>query len=344
MYRQEEPEVNFEKVFARFKGIFGFLGGSGKGFGPILILVIIVIGGGFWVASGLFSVQPGEQAALKMFGKDSQTKEPGLQCGWPGPIVSRDVGRVDEIRRLELGVRGDAPVLSESLMITGDPDESGEPGEAPNIVDSQLLVQYDIKNLKDYLYKVVSPDSATLKDATETSLRQVVGSRPIDDILTDKKEEVQIETQNKLQDILDNYQSGIRIREVKLLNVFAPEQVKDAFDDVVRAKEDKAKIINLADAYKESVLPQSRGQAAKMLQEAEGFRQQKIAVAVGEAERFLAIQMEYEKSKDITRKRHYLEAMEEILPGISKILGDPGEVILVNTDSGRVLPVPITGE
>jgi len=344
MYRQEEPEVNFEKVFARFKGIFGFLGGSGKGFGPILILVIIVIGGGFWVASGLFSVQPGEQAALKMFGKYSQTKDPGLQWWWPGPIGARDVVRVDEIRRLELGVRGDAPVLSESLMITGDPDESGDPGEAPNIVDAQLLVQYDIKNLKDYLYKVVSPDSATLKDATETSLRQVVGSRPIDDILTDKKEEVQIETQNKLQDILDNYQSGIRIREVKLLNVFAPEQVKDAFDDVVRAKEDKAKIINLADAYKESVLPQSRGQAAKMLQEAEGFRQQKIAVAVGEAERFLAIQMEYEKSKDITRKRLYLEAMEEILPGISKILGDPGEVILVNPDSGRVLPVPITGE
>ena len=344
MYRQEEPEVNFEKVFARFKGIFGFLGGSGKGFGPILILVIIVIGGGFWVASGLFSVQPGEQAALKMFGKYSQTKDPGLQWWWPGPIGARDVVRVDEIRRLELGVRGDAPVLSESLMITGDPDESGDPGEAPNIVDAQLLVQYDIKNLKDYLYKVVSPDAATLKDATETSLRQVVGSRPIDDILTDKKEEVQIETQNKLQDILDNYQSGIRIREVKLLNVFAPEQVKDAFDDVVRAKEDKAKIINLADAYKESVLPQSRGQAAKMLQEAEGFRQQKIAVAVGEAERFLAIQSEYEKSKDITRKRLYLEAMEEILPGISKILGDPGEVILVNPDSGRVLPVPITGE
>ena len=152
MYRQEEPEVNFEKVFARFKGIFGFLGGSGKGFGPILILVIIVIGGGFWVASGLFSVQPGEQAALKMFGKYSQTKDPGLQWWWPGPIGARDVVRVDEIRRLELGVRGDAPVLSESLMITGDPDESGDPGEAPNIVDAQLLVQYDIKNLKDYLY------------------------------------------------------------------------------------------------------------------------------------------------------------------------------------------------
>ena len=179
-----------------------------------------------------------------------------------------------------------------------------------------------------------------MKDATETSLRQVVGSRPIDDVLTDKKEEVQVETKQKLQEILDSYQTGIRIREVKLLNVFAPEQVKDAFDDVVRAKEDKAKIINLADAYKESILPQARGQASKMLQGAEGFRQQKIAVATGDAERFLAIQREYAKSKDVTRKRLYLEAMEEILPGISKILGDPDEVILVNSDSSGIIPVP----
>jgi membrane protease subunit HflK len=344
MYRQEEPEVNFEKIFSRFKGIFGVLGGSGKGFAPILIIVIIVIALGIWIASGMFSVQPGEQAALKMFGKYSETKGPGLRWWWPGPVGARDVVRVDEIRRLELGIRGDAPVLSESLMITGDPDESGAPGEAPNIVDAQLLVQYDIKNLRDYLYRVVSPDMATLKDATETSLRQVIGSRPIDDALTDKKEDVQLETQAKLQGIMDSYQAGIRIREVKLLNVFAPEQVKDAFDDVVRAKEDKARIINLADAYKESVLPLSRGQASKMLQDAEGFRQQKIAVAIGEAESFLAIQREYEKSKDITRKRLYLEAMEEILPGIKKILGNPNEVILVNPDSGPVLPVPISGE
>ena len=172
-------------------------------------------------------------------------------------------------------------------------------------------------------------------------MRQVIGSRPIDDALTDKKEEVQVETKQKLQEILDTYQTGIRIREVKLLNVFAPEQVKDAFDDVVRAKEDKAKIINLADAYKESVLPKARGEASKMLQGAEGFRQQKIAIATGEAESFLAIQREYEKSKEVTRKRLSLEAMEEILPGINKILGNPDEVILVNPDNSGIMPVPL---
>ncbi|MED6295942.1 MAG: FtsH protease activity modulator HflK [Chloroflexota bacterium] len=350
MYRKEEPEVNIEQIIAKLKGIFGGSGGSSDGGGsgstkvPYVIVGIIVLGLIGWFATGFFSVQPGEQAAVRMFGQYSDTKGTGLQWWWPGPVGARDIVRVDEIRRLELGVRAGTPVLDESLMITGDPDELGAPGEAPNIVDVQLLVQYDIKNLKDYLYKVVSPDAFTLKDATETSLRQIVGSRPIDDVLTDNKEVIQIETKAKLQGILDQYQSGIRIREVKLLYVFAPEQVKDAFDDVVRAKEDKARIINLADAYKESVLPQARGQAAKALQNAEGTRQQNIAVAVGEAERFLAIQREYNKSKDVTRKRLYLEAMEEILPGIGKILGNPDEVILVSPDTaGNIVPVPVSG-
>jgi membrane protease subunit HflK len=266
-----------------------------------------------------------------LLGKYSATEGTGLQWWWPGPIGARDIVRIDEVRTIEVGVRGDTPVLSESIMITGD----------TNIVDAQLLVQYDIKNLKNYLYKVVSPDGSTLKDAIESSLRQVVGSGPIDDVLTDKKEDVQMATKAKLQAILDKYETGIRVREVKLLNVFAPEQVKDAFDDVVRAREDKERITNLAEAYKEDILPKARGQASKMLQDAEGSRQQNISLATGEAESFLAIQQEYQKAKEITRKRLYLEAMEEILPGISKILGDPNEVILVNSASSGIIPIPV---
>lgn len=344
MYRQEEPEVNLENLIARFKSIFGRFGGKGKGIGPVVLLVIIAIAVGIWAASGFFTVQPGEKAALKMFGAYSDTKDTGLRWWWPSPVGARDIIKVDEVKKLELGVRGSEPVLMESLMITGDPDEKGNPGEAPNLVDVQLLVQYDIKNIKSYLYESVSPDGYTLKDATETSLRQVVGSRPIDDVLTDRKEDIQIETKDKLQKILDLYGTGIRAREVKLLQVFAPEQVKDAFDDVVRAKEDKARIINLADAYKEDILPRARGASAKALLDAEGSRQQKIAEATGEAERFLAIRNEYVKSQDVTRKRLYLEAMEEILPGISKILGNPDDVILVSPESGRVIPVPANEE
>ena len=353
MYRQEDPEVNIEQIIAKIKGLFGGSsddsnsssgGNKGKSKIPYLIIGVFVLGVIGWFATGFFSVQPGEEAALRMFGKYSETRGTGLQWWWPGPVGAKDIVRVDEIRRLELGVRAGTPVLDESLMITGDSDESGAPGEAPNIVDVQLLVQYDIKNLKDYLYKVVAPDTFTLKDATETSLRQIVGSRPIDDVLTDNKEIVQIETKSKLQGILDQYQSGIRVREVKLLYVFAPEQVKDAFDDVVRAKEDKARIINLSDAYKESVLPQARGTAAKALQDAEGTRQQDIAVAEGEAQRFLSIQKEYSKSKNVTRKRLYLEAMEDILPTVGKILGNPDEVILVNPgNTSNVIPVPVSG-
>ena len=193
MYRQEEPDVNLEKLIARFKSIFGRFGGKGRGIGPVVLLVIIGVAVGIWAASGFFTVQPGEKAALKMFGAYSDTKDTGLRWWWPSPVGGRDIIKVDEVKKLELGVRGSEPVLDESLMITGDADEDGNPGEAPNLVDVQLLVQYDIKNLKSYLYETVSPDGYTLKDATETSLRQVVGSRPIDDVLTDKKEDIQIE-------------------------------------------------------------------------------------------------------------------------------------------------------
>ena len=162
MYRQEDPEINIEQIIARIKGLFGgssagsnsgSSAGSNKGRSkvPYLIIGVIVLGVIGWFATGFFSVQPGEQAALRMFGKYSDTRGTGLQWWWPGPIGAKDIVRVDEIRRLELGVRAGTPVLDESLMITGDPDELGAPGEAPNIVDVQLLVQYDIKNLKDFL-------------------------------------------------------------------------------------------------------------------------------------------------------------------------------------------------
>ena len=152
MYRQQEPEINLEQLLSRFKGIFGRFGGKGKGkgIGPLIVVAIFAIIVVLWAASGIYTVQPGEQAAVRLFGKYSSAQESGLYWWWPGPIGAKDVVRVDEVRRLELGVRGDTAILSESLMITGDPDESGMPGEAPNIVDAQLLVQYDIKDIRDF--------------------------------------------------------------------------------------------------------------------------------------------------------------------------------------------------
>ena len=341
MYRQEEPDVNFDQAL---KGVREFLNRfrlDGGGVLVFLVFGLLLVALVVWLGSGFYTVQPGEQAAVRLFGQFTDTRDEGLHWWWPSPVGGRDIVRVDEVKRLELGVRGDTPNLEESLMITGDPDESGNPGEAPNIVDVQLTVQYNIKDLERFLYRAVDPAGVTIKDAAETSLRQVVGSRPIDDVLTDKKEEVQEETRLLLQRLLDDYETGIHVTEVKLANVFAPEQVKDAFDDVVRAKEDKARIINLADAYKEDILPRARGDAARLLQDAEAFRQERIALSTGESEYFLAILNEFRKAPDVTRQRLYLEAMEEILPGIQKIIGDPARVILSPSgDSGQIVPVP----
>jgi len=218
-------------------------------------------------------------------------------------------------------------------MITGD----------ENIVDVQLLVQYDIKDSAEFLFNVVDPDGVTMRDVAETSLRQVVGSRNIDDVLTTGKEDVQASTRIQLQSLLDTYMTGINVIQVQLQNVNPPTQVQDAFDDVVRAKEDKERIINLADAYEEEILPTARGEAARSIENAEAFKAQRVNLAKGQAERFIAILTEYRKAPDVTRQRLYLEAMEEVLPGVTKFIVDPGTDIVVVTkeaEAENILPLP----
>ena len=340
VYRPDEPEIKIEQVVDRIRGFFGKfrLGGKGGSTGSLIVIALFGIAFLVWMGSGFYTVQPGEEAALRRLGKFDSITEPGLHWWWPTPIGARDVVKVADVRQLEVGVRGSTPILNESLMITGDPDEAGQPGEAPNIVDVQLLVQFDIKDIEKFLYRAIDPAGQSIKDATETALRQVVGSRPIDDVLTDKKEDTQAETKIVLQKLLDDYNTGINVREVKLLNVFAPEQVKDAFDDVVRAKEDKARIINLADAYKEDILPKARGEAARLTEAAEAYKQERIAIAEGQAQRFLSVLAEYEKAPDVTRQRLYLEAMEEILPGITKY------IISKDHGGGLLELLPLSGD
>ncbi|MCH7624730.1 MAG: FtsH protease activity modulator HflK [Chloroflexi bacterium] len=312
MYRQDEPEVNLDQILERLRSFVGrFRGGGGNG---LALAVIGVIGVAFviWLGTGFFTVQPGEQAALRLLGQFNKTQEAGLHWYWPSPIGTRDIVKTDEIQRLEIGVRGATSVPIESEMITGD----------QNLVDVQLLVQYNIKSLRDFLFLAVDPAGITIKDAAESALRQIVGSRNIDDVLTIEKEAVQIETKLKLQELLDLYGTGINVTEVKLLNVRPPDEVQDAFDDVVRAREDKERIINLAEAYKEDILPRARGEAARLVQGAEAFKAERVEKATGEASRFLAILEEYEKSPEVTRQRLYLETMEEVLPGVKKFIVD----------------------
>ncbi len=313
MYRQEEPEVSFDQIMERIRSFFGRfrLGGGGGAFALFIfgLFFAALIG---WLATGFYTVSPGQQGAVRLLGRFVGTSEPGLHWFWPSPVGTRDIVAVDEVRSLEVGVRGNTPVPDESLMITGD----------ENIVDAQLQVQYDIADIERFLFRVKDPAGVTIKDAAETALRQVVGARVIDDVLTTEKDLVQIETQNKLQDLMETYQTGIRIREVKLLNVKPPVQVQDAFDDVVRALEDKQQAINLAEAYQADVVPKARGEAARLTEEANAFKAERVNLATGEADKFRSILAEFRLAEEVTRQRLYLEAMEEVLPGVTKFIVD----------------------
>ncbi len=346
--RQRPPEINFNN-FKPLNDLISKFGGGGRKIIILGGLALIVL---WWLGSSFYSVGPSEQAALRMFGKYQSTTGPGLHWYWPSPIGQRDIEAVTEIRRMELGFRTvenvqptkDVPV--EALMITGD----------ENIVDVQMVVQYRIDNLPDYLFnasdpgervrdiKEGRPDGRTLKDASEASLRQVVGQRKIDDVLTTEKEQIEIETRILLQHLLDYYEVGLEVTQVKLQNVRPPVEVRDAFDDVVRAKEDRERTINLADAYKEDVLPKARGEAARITQAAEAYKAARFANAEGESLRFTSILEEYKNSQEVTRIRLYLEAMEKILPNITKFLIDPntgGNLLqLLNLQEDKIGELP----
>lgn len=322
MFDKKEPEFNFSGLNNILNNIRKYIPLPKNKFFFFIIIILVFIG--LWGSSGIFTVQPGEQAALRLFGKFNSISGPGLHWFFPSPIGQKDIVATATIRRLELGFRGDKIVPDEALMITGD----------ENIVDAQLLVQFDIKDLKHFLFMAIDPSGKTMMDVAETSLRQVVGSKPIDDVLTTEKEAVQSETKILMQSLLDSYNSGIRVREVKLQNVQPPSQVQDAFDDVVRAREDKAKIINLADAYREDILPKARGYAAKVIQDAKAYEAVRIAESKGEADKFNSILEEYNLQKETTESRLYLETIERVLPKSKQIIiGDPNKIYIFNSDN-----------
>ena len=189
-----------------------------------------------------------------------------------------------------------------------------------NIVDAQAIIQWKIKEPANYLFKVANPE-LTIKNTAEVALRSVVGTTKIDDALTTGRDLIQVKTKDFLQILLDSYTSGVQITDVKLQIVDPPEEVKDAFNEVVRAKEDKERLINEAKGFYEDLIPKARGEAEKMIREAEGYRQSRIATANGDTSRFNQIYSEYKKDKDVTKARIYLEKMSEILSKPKKVIG-----------------------
>lgn len=337
MYRppqKEETQLSFDEIIERIRASLPKLPGiGGGGLIGIIFLVLIVIAI-VWAGTGFYTVGPDQQAVLRFFGKESGTASGGLHWYYPSPIGQRNVVAVTTTRRLELGFRSGADgftvaqsVTNESLMITGD----------VNIVDVQAVIQYKISDLSDFLFKVDDPgdpdrgippgqpDGRTLRDIAESALRQVVGARNIDDVLTTEKEQVQTDVLFKMRELAREYETGIDVLQVLLQNVNPPLEVQSAFEDVVRAREDRERLINLAEAYEASEIPKALGEAAKVTEAAEGFKTGRIARAQGEADGFDAILQGYLLSPEVTRQRLYLEAMEDILPGITKfILSDSG--------------------
>ena len=287
------------------------MGAAGLG----VIITLVVLG---WLATGFYVVEQGEQAVELRFGEFKEIKEAGLRWHMPLPIESKELVNVQKIRTVEVGYRTAtrsgqlAKVPSEALMLTTD----------ENIIDIQFAVQFDVRDPKELLFNVSEPDEQVVRQATESAVREVIGLSTMDRAITGGRSEIAQSTRTLLQEILDRYQSGLNIRNVEMQNAQPPEEVKPAFDDAVKAREDQVRIKNEAEAYSNDILPRAKGQAARLLQEAEAYEASKVALAEGEASRFTQVLEEYLKAPVITRDRLYIEAMESVLGNSTKLVID----------------------
>ena len=288
------------------------------------IMPLLGIALALWLFTGVYMVGPDEVGVVRTFGEYTRVAQSGLNYHFPYPIEQVNTPAVTEVKRIEIGFRtlrnGQyRTVEKESLMLTGD----------ENIVDAEMIVQYKIKDPVSYLFNIVEPE-LTVRQAAEASLRTVVGRNKIDETLTTGKFAIQEGTKTQLQLILDKYESGIHIVAVQLQDVSPPKEVIGAFKDVASAKEDKNRMVNQAEGYRNDVIPKARGEAEAMIRDAEGFKQARIKRSEGDAAKFTTILKEYRKAKSITQKRLYLETMEKVLPDIEKI-------IIPDKDSGNML-------
>jgi modulator of FtsH protease HflK len=281
---------------------------GGGGAGLLLGLIVIV-----WLASGFYIVYEGQRGVVLRFGKYAATTLPGPRWHLPYPIESAEVVNIDQVRTVEVGYRNNvkSKVLKESLMLTDD----------ENIVDVQFAVQYVLKSPTDYLFNSRSPDDSVLQ-AAETSIREVVGKSSMDFVIFEGRAEVAARAQKLMQEILDRYGTGIQISKVTMQNAQPPEQVQAAFDDAVKAGQDRERQKNEGQAYANDVIPRARGMAARLQQESEGYRQRVIARSEGDAARFSQLLAEYNKAPQVTRQRLYIDAMQEIMNNTTKVLID----------------------
>ncbi len=303
------------------------------GFGGGRVIGLAVLAGvALWLASGFYRVQPGELGVEMLFGKYLRVTTPGLNYWLPRPIGQVVTPNVERTNQINIGFRGQGDpsggavcdVPQESLMLTGD----------QNIIDIDFVVQWRVKNAGDFLFNIREPEP-TIKLAAESSMREIVGQTTLEDALTVKRQEVELKTKELLQSILDEYGAGVFVSDVKLQKVDPPTQVIDAFNDVQRARQDKDRKQNEAQTYSNDILPRAKGEAQRMIQEATAYKERLIREAEGESNRFLSVYNAYLQDKDVTRKRLYLERMQQVLKDSEKIIIDKG-----NTGVVPYLPLP----
>ena len=312
--------MDFEDSIKKAKERFGKF----KIGGPRNITILIFVAFLIWLASGFYRVEPDEQGIELLFGKwNGSTTQPGLHYFFPTPIGQTITPKVEVIRKINVGFRSaselgfssntnaERKVIEESLMLTGD----------QNISDVRFTVLYKIKDAGNFLFKLRNPET-TVKDMSESVMREVVGQRDLQFLLTEGRQEVEQVVRNGLQEILDSYESGVLVQSVQLQSVDPPDQVIDAFDEVQRARQDKDRLVNEANTYLNKIVPNARGEAAKLVESAKAYKEQVVKQAEGVAQNFIDVYNSYKDAKEVTRRRIYLETLREVLEGKNKIILD----------------------
>jgi membrane protease subunit HflK len=303
----------------RLKRFFPSGFGGGRRIGLLVLAGVL-----FWAATGFYRVQPGEQGVELLFGRFVKVTPPGLNYWFPSPVGEVLTPNVEQTNALPIGFRtvGDTTrdVPRESLMLTGD----------QNIIDVDLVVQWRIKNAADFLFNIRDVEN-TIRLAAESAIREVMGQTPLEDALTTKRQEVDQQTKERLQALLDTFGAGVFIAEIKQQKVDPPSEVIDAFNDVQRAKQDQERLVNEAFAYRNDIVPRARGEAERVTQAATGYKDKVVRDAQGEAQRFIEVLQAYTLGRDITSRRLYLERMQEVLGSTDKVIiergdGSPGVV------------------
>jgi membrane protease subunit HflK len=303
--------------------------------GAALVAVAFAV----WALSGVYVVQPNEQAVVTTFGSYSRSDSPGLRYHLPIPIERVEKVKVTDLNRIDIGGSTGAEVPQESLMLTGD----------ENIVDLAFSVQWRVSNASDYLFNVKDPDDA-VKAVAESAMREVIGKTKLQAVLTNGRAQVQVEAAELMQKMLDRYKAGVFIDAVQIRNANPPKAVIDSFRAVATAGQDAQSLVNEANTYRNRVTNEAKGDASRIVQSAQGYREQIVREAQGEASRFNQIYNEYKRAPAVTRQRLYIETMERVLANSNKVVVDskstsapiilPPDVFRPRTSAPRAAQAP----